>query len=168
MVSLVQTVRKTLDALISLLMHPIEQEDLQKSKQAAVSAVGLVALPGFGLLIRDGGGAGGERLIASVVIILVWMVFTGVLVRPERRKLELARNLGLVSIWIVLTQVLVMGAGILYDDPFGAGIRFLIVCFLLGVLVPTHLLRGTSLRTAVKLILPLWLTTGILAWRIIY
>lgn len=144
MVSLARTVRKTLDALISLLMHPIEQEDLQKSKRAAVSAVGLVALPGFGLLIRDGGGAGGERLITSVVIILVWTLFTGVLVRPERRKLELARNLGLVSIWIVLTQVLVMGAGVLYDDPLGAGIRFLIVCVLLGVLVPTHIFRGQA------------------------
>ena len=96
------------------------------------------------------------------------MVVTGILARPDDKKLKLARNLGLVSIWIVATLVLVMGAGVLYPDPLATGIRFLTVCGLLVMLVPAHLLRGAGFRTALKLILPLWLTTGILAWRVIY
>ena len=80
----------------------------------------------------------------------------------------MARNLGLVSFWIAVTLVLVMGAGVLNPDPLDKGIRFLIVFILLGVLLPVHLSRGVGFRTAVKLILPLWLTMSILAWRVIY
>ena len=61
-----------------------------------------------------------------------------------------------------------MGAGVLYPDPLARGIRFVIVCGLLGVLIPVHLLQGVGFRTAAKLILPLWVTMCILVWRIIY
>lgn len=168
MVPVGEVARKTLVALASLLTHPIDQGDLQTSLRAAKAAVALVALPGFGQLIRDGVGAGSDRLVTSVVILLVWMVVTSKLARRDRKKLQLARNLGLVSIWIVVTQVLVMAAGVLYADPLARSVRFLIVCGLLMVLVPAHLLRDTDFRTAAKLTLPLWLTMGILAWRIIF
>ena len=168
MVGLAKMAQKMLVALASLLTHPIDQEDLQTSLRAAASALVLATPTGLGLLIRDEAASGVDLFGTSLIVIMVWMVITSLLVRPERKKLELARNLGLVSIWIAVTLVLVMGAGVLYPDPLGAGFRFLIVCVLLGVLVPIHLLRGTSFRTAVKLILPLWLTMGIFAWRVIY
>lgn len=163
-----EVARKTLAALISLLTHPIDQEDLQTSMRAAKAALGLVALPGFGLLIRDGAASGGDLLVTSLIIISVWMVVTSMLARPEDKKLKLARNLGLVSIWIIATLVLVMGAGVVYPDPLATGIRFVIVCILLGVLISAHLFRGVGLWTAAKLILPLWATMSVLAWRVIY
>ena len=167
-VGLAKTAQKMLVALASVLTHPIDQEDLPTSLRAAASALVLAAPTGLGLLIRDEAASGADVFGTSLIVIMVWMVVTSLLARPERRTPELARNLGLVSFWIAVTLVLVMGAGVLNPDPLDKGIRFLIVFILLGVLIPVHLSRGVGLRTAVKLILPLWLTMSILAWRVIY
>ena len=165
---LAKAAQKMLVALASVLTHPIDQEDLPTSLRAAASALVLAAPSGLGLLIRDEGASGVDVFGTSLIVIMFWMAATSLIARPERRTAKLARNLGLVSFWIAVTLVLAMGAGVLYPDPLDKGIRFLSVFVLLVVLVPVHLSRGVGFRTALKLILPLWLTMGILARRIIY
>lgn len=159
-------VRKTLDAFASLLTQEIDQQDLPTSLKTATKAIGLGTLPGFALLIRHGVRTAGELVVTSIVLVLGWMVFTAILSRD--RKLEMARNLNLLSFWIAATLVLVLLADFLFDDPLQRMIRFLSVAGALVVFVPIHLFRSARSWSILWRMPALCLTMGLLAWSVIY
>ncbi len=109
----------------------------------------------------------GEIVNSSLLVVLFWMVGTGIV--AKRKKLWMARNLSLLSFWIAVTLVLVLLAVMLCPDPLDTGIRLLITVSLIVVLVPVHLIRSMRSRTtALWWTIPaLWITMAVLAWRVI-
>ena len=87
--------------------------------------------------------------MASLLVVLLWMLGTGVVVQDERRKLVMARNLNLLSFWIAATLILGFPRRHAYPNPLDKTIRWLLATFLIvpagsGSLVPKSALRPHS------------------------
>ena len=162
-----EAVREILNAFIGLFTQPFDQ-DLKASVTAAVTAITLAGLPGLGLIGNGGGRAAIEIGGASLVLVLVWMAVTGVTSEPEHRILKIARNLSVVSFWIAATLVFIWAAELLFPDVLDRAIRLVSVCIVLLVLVPVHMFRNLRSGRWLRLTLVLWISTGTLAWLVVY
>ena len=164
----VKQVRKALEAFATLFTQSIEQQDLSTSLRSAAVAICLVTIEGFTFLIWEGVRPAVEIIGISLLVVLVWMAVTSIVARPEHRKLDLARNLSLISFWIAATLVLVCLAASIFPDPLDTGIRRLSAIVLIAPLVPVHLFRNMRSRPAALwwMIPALWTTMGYLAWHV--
>ena len=84
--------------------------------------------------------------------------------KKERLKLTIARNLSVLSFWIAATLVLVLAVELVRPDPLDGAIRRGIVAVVLLLLVPMHMRFNLPVWSAVKMSLPLWISTVFLAW----
>ena len=156
-------VQAVLDAYIGLFTQPFDQ-DLKASKRVATAAITLPWLPGLILANDESRPASGGF---SVVLVLVWAAFPAIFGKPERKKLAIARNLRVVSFWIAVTLVFVISVEFVFSNPLDRAIRLLAVLGALVVFVPVHMCR--NFRDGLALLIPaLWLSMGLLAWRVIY
>ena len=159
-------IQAVLQAFLDLLTQPFEQ-DPQDALKAAAASIALVAAAGGTIA------AGSEDTIQgiggpSLALVLVWMAVTAVVARPDRKHHAIARNLGLVSLWIAATLVFFLGAGVVVPDREAYARRFGVVAIMLLVLVPVHMVRSLPVATAMGMTLALWVTTGLLAWTLVY
>ena len=144
-----EKIRELLAAFAALFTQPVDQQDLPTSLRSAAVSIGLVTLGGVNSLIQNGVRSAGEIVVASLLVVLLWMLGTGVVVQDERRKLVMARNLNLLSFWIAATLILVFLAAMLYPNPLDKTIRWA-ACYLpdvpagSGSLVPKSALRPHS------------------------
>ena len=158
-------VQAVLDAYIGLFTQPFDQ-DLKASKRVAAAAITLPLLPGL-TLANDGSRPASEIGGFSLVLVLVWAVFPAIFGKPEWKKLAIARNLRVVSFWIAVTLVFVILVEFVFSNPLDRAIRLLAVLGALVVFVPVHVFR--NFRGGLALLIPaLWLSMGLLAWRVIY
>ena len=160
-----KAVQETLEAILSLLTQPIEQQDLPTSLKAVTTAIALINLPVFALLLPVHGVRSAGDII---VVVLGWMLLTAIVSRPECRSFVMTRNLALLSFWLIAMVIIVFLATIIFPDPLGSGIRFLSTTSTMALLIPFHMRQCVRLRSALWLTPALWLTVGFLAWRIIY
>ena len=160
-------VRNLLKAFLGLLTQPLEQ-DLNDALRAAANSVALaIILPASGLVFL----ADRPALVIganSFVLILVWMAVTAIVTKTEQRSLTLARNLSLVSFWIAVTLVFVMTVELFFPDRWELPIRLLSVWAALLLAIPVHTLRNLPLRQALPMTAFLWLSMGVLTWRVMY
>ncbi len=158
-------VQAVLDAYIGLLTQPFDQ-DLKASKRVAAAAITLPLLPGL-TLANDGSGTASEIGGFSLVLVLAWAASPAIFGKPERKELAIARNLRVVSFWIAVTLLFVILVGFIFSNPLDRAIRLLAVLGALLVFVPVHVFR--NFRVGLALLIPaLWLSMGLLAWRVIY
>ena len=158
-----EAVQEVLNAFLGLFTQPFEQ-DLKASVKAATTAILLAGLPGLALLVNGGSRAVGEIVGPSFVLALLWILLTAVFIKEERRNLTIARNLSVLSFWIAATLVFVFAAELVRPDPFDAAIRRGIVAVALFLFVPMHMIFNLPLWPALKMTLPLWISTVFLAW----
>ena len=159
-------VQAVLDAYIGLFTQPFDQ-DLKASKRVAGAAITLPLLPGL-TLANDGEpyGVRNRRLQLGVGSRL-GRGFPAIFGKPERKKLAIARNLRVVSFWIAVTLVFVISVEFVFSNPLDRAIRLLAVLGALVAFVPVHMCR--NFRNGLALLIPaLWLSMGLLAWRVIY
>ena len=102
----------------------------------------------------------------AFVLVIFWMAVTAVIAKPEQRLLTLARNLSVVSFWIAVTLAFVMAADLILNDPFDLPPRLLSVGLLLIFAIPLHTFRILPPRQALPMTVALWVSMGILAWRV--
>ena len=158
-------VQAVLDAYIGLFTQPFDQ-DLKASKRVAAAAITLPWLPGL-ILANDESRPASEIGGFSFVLVLVWAAFPAIFRKPERKKLAIARNLRVVSFWIAVTLVFVISVEFVFSNPLDRAIRLLAVLGALVVFVPVHMC--SNFRDGLALLIPaLWLSMGLLAWRVIY
>ena len=80
----------------------------------------------------------------------------------------LARNLGVISFWIMVTLALVYVAGVVFSGTGDEPLRVESVTIVLLVLVPAHVFRSLSVREALFMIPALWVSMAFLAFRVVY
>ena len=158
-------VQAVLDAYIGLLTQPFDQ-DLKASKRVAAAAITLPLLPGL-TLANDGSRTAAEIGGFSLVLVLAWAASPAIFGKPERKELTIARNLSVVSFWIAVTLLFVILVEVIFSNPLDRAIRLLAVLGALLVFVPVHVFRNFHVGLAL-LIPALWLSMGLLAWRVIY
>ncbi|MCY3569096.1 MAG: hypothetical protein OXH38_10745 [Chloroflexi bacterium] len=156
-----KAVEEVLNAFLGLFTRPFEQ-DLRASSKAATTAIVLAALPGFGLLFNGRTRPMEELVFPSLVLVLVWMLLTAVFTKKDK-GLTVARNLSVLSFWIAATLVVIFCVDIFRPDPFDGAVRFMLAAGVLFVLVPVHMLRNLPVWLALKMTLPLWISTMFLA-----
>ena len=158
-----EAIQEVLDAFLRLFIQPFDQ-DLKASVKVATTAIVLAGLPGSALLVNGGIRTVGEIVGSSIVLVLVWMLLTAIMTKKERLKLTIARNLSVLSFWIAATLVLVLAVELVRPDPLDGAIRRGIVAVVLLLLVPMHMRFNLPVWPAVKMSLPLWISTVFLAW----
>ena len=158
-----EVIQEVLDAFLGLFTQPFEQ-DLKASVEAAATAILLAGLAGSALLVNGGIRAVGEFVGSSFVLVLVWMLLTATMTKKERRNLMIARNLSVLSFWVAATLVLVFAVELVRPDPLDGAIRRGIVAVVLLLLVPMHMRFNLPVWPALKICLPLWISTVFLAW----
>ena len=162
-----EAVRAVLNAFLGLFTQPFDQ-DLKASVTAAATSISLAGLEGLTLLADPGSRTALEIGRSSLVLILLWMAVTAIVSKAARRGLAIARNLSVVSFWIAVTLVFVFAVQLVFPDPLDRAIRLLSVSGVLLVLVPVHMVRNLPGGSALRMTLALWLSTGALAWRVVY
>lgn len=156
-----EQVRQALHAFVDLILEPFEQ-DLYRAIRAAATA-GTLAFA-LGVFVPSGNVTASA---ATLVLLLLWASVTAVIVKRERRK-AVARNLGVASLWLAVTQLLVLLAEMIRPSVVEGDLRFAIVLVALLVLVPTHMFRNLAVRSAIGMTLVLLVTTTSLAGLLIY
>ena len=126
-----------------------------------VAAAGGAVAAGSGDTIQAIGGP-------SLVLVLVWMAVTAVVAKADRRELAIARNLSVVSFWIAATLVFFLAVETIIPGPFTEARRFAAVLIALFVFVPVHMFRSLPVGAALGMALALWVSTGFLAWTLVY
>lgn len=155
-------IQAVLLSFFRLLTQPFEQSP-EDSVKGAVTAIAL----------GEAFAAVGETDIldsaaSSLTLVAIWMVVSAVVAKPDRRKLEVARNIGVISFWIAATLALVLFAEQLFDSPMDRAPRLEFVWTGLFVLVPVHMFRSLRVLTAVVMTLALWVSTGLFARWVLY
>ena len=155
-------VQAVLLSFFRLLTQPFEQTP-EDSVKGAVTAIALgEAFAAVGETDMLGAARGSLSLVA------VWMVVSAVVTKPERRKLEVVRNIGVISFWIAATLALALLAELFYSSPMDRAPRLEFVWAGLLLLVPIHMFRSLRVPTAVVMTLALWVSTGLFARWLLY
>lgn len=155
-------VQSVLLSFFRLLTQPFEQTP-EDSVKGAVTAIALgEAFAAIGETDMLGAARGSLSLVA------VWMVVSAVVTEPERRRLEVARNIGVISFWIAATLALALLAELFYSSPMDRAPRLEFVWAGLLLLVPIHMFRNLRVPTAVVMTLALWVSTGFFARWLLY
>ena len=162
-----EAIRDVLNAFVTLVTQPFEQE-IGASVKAAALAISLGGLEGMVFLARNGVPSAVEFGVSALVLVLVWIVVTAVFANRNRVS-AIARNLSILSFWIAATMVFVFAMELIFDDTGTEGIRFYSCIAVLLVLVPVHLVRGNVRFVEVLwMTFALWLSTGFLTHKVIY
>ena len=171
-------VGKLLEAYVGLFIKPFEQ-NLERALTAAATSVALaIILPVFilgALANRPVQEIGVQKIGAnSLVIILIWVVATVVITKPEKTllTLTLARNLSLVSSWIAVTVVAIIAVKLWFHEPMDLPKRLVIAYLALSMLFIVHTwfnLRPPRRQPPVKtlcMMACLLLSMGVLIWKV--
>ena len=158
-----EALQEVLNAFASLFTQPLEQ-DIGASLKAATAAISLATLPGLGLWFNGGNRALGEFGFPSFVLVLVWMLLS--VFTKQDKKRGIARNLSVLSFWIVATLVVVFVVEIIRPDPLDAALRRGLAVVLLLILIPADqfLVRSLPFWLALRMTLALGISTSFLAW----
>lgn len=155
-------IQAVLQAFFGLLTQPFEQSPSDAVKGAATA-----------IALSETFAAVGENDILhnttiSVVLVIIWMVVSAVCASADRRKLQIARNIGVISFWIAATSALILAADQFYANPFERGPRVEFVWGGLFFLVPAHMFRSLRFGPALGITLALWASTGFMAYTLVY
>ena len=151
-----------LQSFFGLLTQPFEQSQ-EQSVRGAVTAI---ALSETFALVGEGDVLG--TATNSLALVVVWMVVSAVFAKADRRKLEVARSIGVISFWIAATSALVLAAEQVYTDSLDRAPRLEFVWIGLFLLVPVHMFRSLGVLAALVMTLALWVSTGFLARALVY
>lgn len=91
---------------------------------------------------------------------------TSIFARSQSRPVAIARNLSVLSFWIAITLVLILAAGILFEDVHAGSLRLFAVISALLVLIPVHMFRNLRIALALPMTLALWVSTGFLTMMV--
>lgn len=166
----IERVEGVLNAFLGLFTQPFDQ-DLKASVSAAASSICLAALlpaQGLSFLTPHGTQTALELSGVSLVLVLVWMAATAILSPAASRKVSIARNLSVVSFWIAVTLVLVLGVELVFPSPLDRAIRLYSAWAMLVILVPTHMFRNLRVGSACSMTFVLLLSNCALAYVVIY
>ena len=166
----VEAIQGVLSAFAGLFTQPFEQ-DLNTALKSAAVSISVTSLQGLAFLVNHGGPTALEIGGVSLILVIAWMTMTAILTKAERKQLTIARNISVVSFWIAVTLVFVFSIELVFSDPLDRANRLLSVLCLLLVFVPVHMFlnfRNLGVGLALMMTLALWLSTGALAFRIIY
>lgn len=162
-----KAIQEVLNAFLAVFTQPLEQ-GVEASVKAAAMSIALAAMEGMVLLATDGGASVLEFSRSALVLVLVWMAVTSAASNVQNRTLLLARNLSVLSFWIAATMALIFAVDLLFPNDLDRDVRIWLCFGALVVLVPIHLIRSRYGLASVWMTLALWLSTGILAYRVIY
>jgi len=159
---LLAEIPKLLQAFLGLLTQPFEQSpaDSLRGVGTSITLAGTFAGIGQGSVV--------EATPPSLTLVLVWMAVSAAVVRADRRKLEIARNVSVISFWVAVTSAFILAAEQVYPDPFDRGPRFYFVAGWLLILVPVHMFRSLTFWRAVVMTIALLVSAGFLAASLIY
>ena len=159
------SIQAVLEAFVRVLAQPLDQ-DLEDSVRAATTSIILVSvLAGATALYKDA--TVRDTIGTSLVLVLVWMAVTAIVAKAEQKVLAIARSLTVVSFWIAATLVFVLASEAV-AGPFALTVRFAGVSFALLILVPVHMFRSLPVGAALYMTLSLWISTGFLAWNLVF
>jgi len=158
---LLAEIPKLLEAFLGLLTQPFEQSPADSLRGAGTSITLAGAFAGIGQ------GTVVEATPPSLTLVVVWMAVSAVVAKADRRGLEIARNVSVISFWIAVTSAFILAAEQVYPDPFDRGPRFYFVAGWL-LLVPVHMFRSLSFWRAVVMTSALLVSAGFLAASLIY
>lgn len=159
MVLAYREVQAILRALLGLLTQPFEQ-DLEAAVKGAATAI---VLSGAFAAVSESTVIDASE--PSLALVLVWLVATATLAKSDSRKLAISRSLSVISGWIASTLALVYASEQVYGEPVD---RLEFVSVALLVLVPAHMARSLSVMPAIGMTAALWVSTGFLAWTLVY
>ena len=146
-----------LQSFFGLLTRPFEQSP-EDSVRGAVTAIVLsMSFAGFGEHDMT------RTAVSSLALVIVWMLISAVFTGADRRRWNVARNIGVISFWIAATSALVLVAEQVYPDGFDRGPRLEFVSIGLLLLVPVHMFRSLRIGGALGMTLALWVSTLLLA-----
>lgn len=163
-------IQALLNAFAGVFTQPFELDLKDSVRAAAVSITLATLLAGQGLVFSPnlGNSTPLEMAGSSLVLVLAWMAVTAIVVKADRRRVTMARNLSVVSFWIAVTLVLISITELLYSDPLDRAIRLMIVWVSLLIFVPLHTFRNMTLGPALLITIALWFSLGILGWSFVY
>ena len=152
-------VQASLKSFLGLLTQPFEQSSTEAVEGATIGIALSVAFAAIGQADMLSTATNGFALV------IVWMLGSAVLAPADLRTLRIARNVGVISFWIAGTSALVLLAEQVY--PTDRLLRWHLVSLVLFLLVPVHMLRCLRFGAALTMTLPLWVSTGFLAFRLV-
>ena len=150
-------IHAVLRSFFGLLTRPFEQSPADSVRGAVTAIVLSMSFAGFGEISTTGAATSGLALV------VVWMLISAVFTGADRRTLEVARNVSVISFWIAATSALVLVAEQVHPDCSDRGPRVEFVWYGLLFLVPVHMFKSLRFGAAFRMTLALWVSTGLLA-----
>ena len=155
-------IHAVLQSFFGLLTRPFEQSPADSVRGAVTAIVLSMSFAGFGENDMT------RTATSSLALVIIWMLISAIFAGANRRKLEVARNIGVISFWIAATSALVLVAEQVHPDRFDRGPRVEFVWLGLLLLVPLHMFRSLRFGAALGMTLALWVSTGLLARALVY
>ena len=161
----VASIQAVLQAFVRVLAQPLDQ-DLEDSVRAAATSIALAAVLAGATALRNEATVQ-DTIGTSLVLVLVWMAVTAIVAKAEQKVLTIARSLTVVSFWIAATLVFILASEAV-AGPFALTMRFGGVSLALVIFVPVHMFRSLPVGAALYMTLSLWISTGFLAWNLVF